>query len=396
MSDFLRYPSITSLKPGDRTIQVLKTIGKKQQDRFSWVAVEKIHGANFQIEVSDHHRTPPVDASEPESKPESNSNSGPEPEPEPEPECEPDSEPEPKVRFGRRGGFLQEGERFYNYHKLAPQLAQQGRTLFRLLSDSFARSQRTVRRIIIFGELFGGLYEHPEVPASPDIDLLPIQRGISYSPDLHFMPFDIYVDQAWLGYSDSWFRIVKEAGFMVPEIEKDSCFAMNPLSESIEKQESRIWKRFSLPQIHGNFWEGVVVRPYFRTGSPDEFVETAILGGVLEKKCSIFKRKTRKFREVLHKQFNCNKPTAETPTLAPYFTRRRLESVLSKELDVRDMESMYNLVNALRVDALEEFRADRDGVSETPVDRKEADRLAGECIRIHGRAILAERFGSVE
>jgi len=41
----------------------------------------------------------------------------------------------------------------------------------------------------VYGELYGGAYPHPSVFAVPD--LIPVQRGVWYSPQLSFLAFDL-------------------------------------------------------------------------------------------------------------------------------------------------------------------------------------------------------------
>ena len=48
-----------------------------------------------------------------------------------------------------------------------------------------------VEGVILFGELCGGQYPHPDV--QPDGSARPVQRGIWYSPRIEFVVFDIAV-----------------------------------------------------------------------------------------------------------------------------------------------------------------------------------------------------------
>ncbi|MGH2507809.1 MAG: RNA ligase family protein, partial [Ktedonobacteraceae bacterium] len=49
-----------------------------------------------------------------------------------------------------------------------------------------------------YGELFGGAYPHPNVPALADFE--PIQTGIYYTPDLAFCIFDLAISGSQLPY----------------------------------------------------------------------------------------------------------------------------------------------------------------------------------------------------
>merc|ERR1712154_370222 len=57
------------------------------------------------------------------------------------------------------------------------------------------RYNNEIKVIIIYGELFGGLYSHPdEKYMAKDDTIKPIQKGLYYSPELHFYAFDIKTD----------------------------------------------------------------------------------------------------------------------------------------------------------------------------------------------------------
>lgn len=105
----------------------------------TWVATEKIHGANFVIAVE--HGV---------------------------------------VRFGKRKAWLAPEDAFFGWQLIAPALADRVRTLGTLAPQ-----------VVCYGELFGGGYPHPDVPAIPG--LTAIQTGVWYAPDLRWAMFDILV-----------------------------------------------------------------------------------------------------------------------------------------------------------------------------------------------------------
>ena len=92
-----------------------------------WVVTEKIHGANFSVST---------DGSE--------------------------------VRFAKRKEFLPPGEDFFDYQSLKDKLENQAKEIFQIL-----RTERTaLQKVTIYGELFGGEYPHPDVPAIPYLQAL--------------------------------------------------------------------------------------------------------------------------------------------------------------------------------------------------------------------------------
>ncbi|WP_436771304.1 RNA ligase family protein [Yinghuangia sp. YIM S09857] len=52
----------------------------------------------------------------------------------------------------------------------------------------------SVPTVTLYGELAGGRYPHPDVPAAPGVD--PVQTGVWYAPGLHWLLFDATLDTA--------------------------------------------------------------------------------------------------------------------------------------------------------------------------------------------------------
>ena len=50
----------------------------------------------------------------------------------------------------------------------------------------------TVGRVLLFGELCGGRYPHPDVPPDPRVEA--VQTGVWYSPTVEFYAFDIALE----------------------------------------------------------------------------------------------------------------------------------------------------------------------------------------------------------
>lgn len=116
---------------------------------------------------------------------------------------------------------------------------------------------------IVFGELYGGLYRHPDVQR--DKDAQRIQGRIDYSPSNHWMAFDAVAvlqdgTEEWLDLdllsklcfeNDVDYQIEDFSGTL------DECLAFSPVF--IDDTGHRL---FGLPMIEGNFAEGVVIKPF--------------------------------------------------------------------------------------------------------------------------------------
>jgi len=174
-----------------------------------WVALEKIHGAHLVIDVDAR-----------------------------------------SVRFGKRKGWLGEDEPFFGWQLIRGALRKAAR-------EAFARLDAD--RLVLYGELFGGGYPHPDVP---DGGLAPVQTGVWYAPDLRWAIFDARVDDEFLSWSECA-ALASDAGLvMPPRIARGKKSEIDALSERFP---SRVATSLGLPSLgDGNLAEGLVVKPDVR------------------------------------------------------------------------------------------------------------------------------------
>jgi Rnl2 family RNA ligase len=182
-----------------------------------WVVTEKIHGANFVILT---------DGSE--------------------------------VAFAKRKALLAPDEEFFGYQILSSRLKESAAALF----GTLRREHSDLTTLTIYGELFGGAYPHPSVPADSRVEA--IQTGIWYSPTIEYCVFDLAVvcgdePRRYLDFDVAMSKAAA-AGF----------FASEPLlTGACEKAlayplgfESTIPARLGLPPLpESNKAEGVVIKP---------------------------------------------------------------------------------------------------------------------------------------
>ncbi len=126
----------------------LETAEMRRLQRAAWCVTEKIHGANFCWVVT-----------------------------------------EAAVACAKRKAVLAPDDEFFNYQLVKEALSPTVRQVFEQVVAAHATD-----RVYIYGELFGGAYPHPEVPADPRAG--PVQTGVYYAPTLAFCAFDIAVDTA--------------------------------------------------------------------------------------------------------------------------------------------------------------------------------------------------------
>lgn len=191
----------------------------RSYEKMNWIVTEKVHGANFSISYDGF-----------------------------------------TFQFAKRSSLLSEDDSFFQYQRISDELKGNIQALWVLLTnESSATSSVTV-----YGELFGGIYPHEAVEKV--MGLVPVQGGIFYSNNLHFIVFDIRVYNAdrgnrYLSFHDMH-RLCKQAGFLVTE----------PLFQGSRGKAMEFSTRFNstipdilkLPKLpHGNLCEGIVIRPEF-------------------------------------------------------------------------------------------------------------------------------------
>lgn len=185
-----------------------------------WVALEKVHGAQLAVAVGEDRR----------------------------------------ARFAKRKAWLSDEEPFFGWRLLAADVAVR----VEALAAEFDAAQ-----VVVYGELCGGGYPHPDVPAVPGLS--PVQVGVFYAPDLRWLPFDVLVASHdddcgdLLAWSDAAERLAAVGLDTPPILAAGDRARMAQLPMPFE---SRVPALFSLPPLADNVAEGVVARPDRRQRAP--------------------------------------------------------------------------------------------------------------------------------
>ncbi|MBL8937362.1 MAG: RNA ligase [Archangium sp.] len=150
------------------------------------------------------------------------------------------------VRFGKRKAWLADAEPFFGWQLLRAALTESASMIRSSLGED----------AILYGELFGGAYPHPDVAPVPGLQA--VQTGVWYSPHLHWALFDVRVGDSFLAH-DAVDRLAAEANVMrVPFVAKGTVAELESLPT---RAPTRIPSALGLPPLADNFAEGLVIKP---------------------------------------------------------------------------------------------------------------------------------------
>jgi Rnl2 family RNA ligase len=181
-----------------------------------WLAMEKVHGANFSVIVSD---------------------------------C--------GISYCRRTDILKDGESFFNYQYAVKKDEKTFVEIYNYLKNKY----NNITQIQIYGEIFGGNYPHPEIEKNTKVSQ--VQKEIAYHPDVKFIVFDISYNYDGRKFDyvshDEVISISEQYNLLYSPIlhrgPLDELLKLNPVFETT------IPSLFNLPKIENNIAEGYVLKP---------------------------------------------------------------------------------------------------------------------------------------
>ena len=234
MIPFDPYPKIVETMAG----WPMDTPEYRALEKRPWVATEKIHGANLCI-------------------------------------CT-DGE---TIAIAKRRAVLEATDDFFGCRRAIGPLVPAIRTLVAEL--------RPPGWLLIYGELFGGHYPHPDVPDVSDVQ--PVQTGVHYCPELRFAAFDLARVQpggqpSFVPYSEAEPALASVGIFTAPRLQ------VGPLHELLARSEefqTRVPDELGLPSLPENRAEGMVIKPWDAPFAPGAFRP-------------VLKRRQRAFSEVAY------------------------------------------------------------------------------------------------
>lgn len=280
----------------------------------TWVALEKIHGANYSFLVDPN-----------------------------------------QIKVAKRTSIISREENFFGHELIIDKYSNQIREIYNIVLEEYP----DLEYVQVFGEIFGGIYDHPDV--SKNKDIRHVQLGVYYTPEVDYMVFDIkvYLKHAQVYSNDTllfyesfyldWNKckdIVTRSGMRHPPVIAVDKLE-NLLKLDIEQITSRVPEMYDLPEIENNIIEGIVMKPVHNNYY------------LRDKSRCILKYKTKRFQEVTanknkYKKHNNDRLEYQCMLrdISRYITVNRLNNVYSKLGPDSDKGT---LCKELIADAIQEY-----------------------------------------
>jgi len=284
------------------------------------------------------------------------------------------------VKQAKRGSVLGPDENFYGCLEVVKTEGPKVKALY----DSLKKI-KTFDILQVCGEIFGGWYPHPDVPKNTTATR--VQKGIYYSPNNMFYPFDIMLDGQYQNY-DLCVKMFEEVGLFYAHI-----LFRGTLQECLDypnEFQTTIPDLLGLPKIEDNICEGVVIKP----------IEPTYLG------CGsrvILKNKNEKWSEKVKKPKVKTKITFTEEGqevldgINELLSENRLKNVLSKVGEINNKQ-FGMLLGMFIKDTFEEYSKENSekynalGSHEQKRVNKMVGQLAGNIIRQQFQNILDKTF----
>lgn len=246
-----------------------------------------------------------------------------------------------EILTAKRTSLLTPEEVFFNHQKIRDLLKGKIEIIFKILSKKLK-----VEELIVYGELFGGNYNHPEVEAVKGA--MKVQKGIDYHPDNQFIAFDIKVNNVLLDEEENE-ELFKEAGLLYcPTLFSGT---LEECLKYTNEFNSTIPALFGLPELKENICEGVVIKPFKATFLKNG--ERVIIKNKNDKWSEKAKEPKVK-KENLSKNQYSEEVKVEIEKISVYITENRLKNVLSKESKLTK-DDFGKILSAFNKDIIEDY-----------------------------------------
>lgn len=160
-----------------------------------------------------------------------------------------------EIQVAKRTSILNPGQKFFDWELMLDEYKE---TVYNIWELIFRKYNFNTEEIIIYGELFGGTYDHPDIKKDPIV--MKIQKGIFYSPQNHFYPFDIKVNGRYIDV-DTFNSICEQLNILYAKTLFRGTF--EECLEYPNEFQTHIPNWLGLPPIKDNICEGIVIKPIY-------------------------------------------------------------------------------------------------------------------------------------
>ncbi|WP_250255246.1 RNA ligase, Rnl2 family [Chryseobacterium sp. Marseille-Q3244] len=267
-----------------------------------------------------------------------------------------------EIKIAKRTAFIEKEEKFYNAHQILEQYRKNVINLFQKVKTIYPN----VETVVIYGELFGGSYNHKEV--EPVKNAIKVQKGIEYAPYNDFYAFDIKLNGVTYLDTDIINSIFEKTGFFYAKTLFEGTLEEALRFPNVFNSKIPTW--LGLPEMN-NMCEGTIIKTlktkYFGNGA------RVILKNKNEKWIEKSKM-VKKERKATQKQVDFSE-TAQNiwGEIQQYVTANRLNNVLSK-IGEFEPKIMGKVIGLFAQDILEDFEKDFPAVF-TTIEKDEHKRI---------------------
>ncbi|AZB08681.1 RNA ligase, Rnl2 family [Chryseobacterium sp. G0162] len=267
-----------------------------------------------------------------------------------------------EIKIAKRTAFIEKEEKFYNAHQILEQYRKNVINLFQKVKTIYPN----VETVVIYGELFGGSYNHKEV--EPVKNAIKVQKGIEYAPYNDFYAFDIKLNGVTYLDTDIINSIFEKTGFFYAKTLFEGTLEEALRFPNVFNSKIPTWLR--LPEMN-NMCEGTIIKTlktkYFGNGA------RVILKNKNEKWIEKSKM-VKKERKATQKQVDFSE-TAQNiwGEIQQYVTANRLNNVVSK-IGEFEPKIMGKVIGLFAQDILEDFEKDFPAVF-TTIEKDEHKRI---------------------
>jgi len=340
--EFQKYSSIENTYR-EKNLFEIQTRGLDQGE---WVVSEKVHGSNFSLWLD-----------------------------------------KAGLRCARRSGFIALGDKFFNWENIISAYDTHISLLYQicnsfldnLVEDGNIKMKNDNVEVVLFGEIFGGLYDHKEVERYQGA--MKVQKGVQYCPWNDFYAFDLKINGSFMNY-DIFSQTMERLGFHYAK-----ALFRGSLKECLKYPNDNptiLPKKFGLPEIPDNISEGVVIKPVMNKFLPSGSRV------ILKNKNARFKENESTKVKTSNIKYILTEKEADIISIATqYTTENRLRNVISHIGEIT--QNMFGkLLGAFCKDIIEDM--DKDNIDLFMDIEKDRMKIINKAINKNVQEFMRERF----